>query len=84
MLRPEQSPRRSAGSRNGPRQSWREARVYRAVPAIARFHFPDDAPICNLDDPVLLQTLGLRPSDIVSRDYTRTRASAQTISPSIG
>jgi hypothetical protein len=40
---------------------------------------PDDAPICNLDDPVVLHTLGLRPSDIVSRDYTRGRARAQRI-----
>jgi RES domain len=47
--------------------------------AIARFHLPDDAPICNLDDPALLQTLGLRPSDIVSRDYARSRAWAQKI-----
>jgi hypothetical protein len=42
--------------------------------ALARFHLPDDAPICDLDDPALLQTLGLRPSDIVTRDYPRTRA----------
>jgi hypothetical protein len=41
--------------------------------AIARFHLPDDVPVCDLDDPTLLQTLGLRPSDIVSRDYTRSR-----------
>jgi len=47
--------------------------------AMARFHLPDDAPICNLDDPELLQTLGLRPSDIVSRDYTRSRAWARRI-----
>jgi hypothetical protein len=50
------------------------------VPALLlSFHLPDDAPICNLDDPVPLQTLGLRPSDIVSRDYTRRRAWAQRI-----
>jgi hypothetical protein len=42
--------------------------------ALAHFHLPDDAPICNLDDPAPLQTLGLRPSDIVTRDYTRSRA----------
>jgi len=47
--------------------------------AMARFHLPDDAPICNLDDPALLQTLALRPSDIVSRDYTRSRAWARRI-----
>jgi hypothetical protein len=47
--------------------------------AIARFHLPDDAPLCNLDDPALLQTLGLHPSDIVNRDYTRSRAWARRI-----
>jgi RES domain len=47
--------------------------------AVARFHLPDDTPVCNLDDPALLQTLGLRPSDIVSRDYTRSRAWARSI-----
>jgi hypothetical protein len=47
--------------------------------ALARFHLPDDAPICNLDDPALLQTLGLRPSDIVTHDYTRSRAWARRI-----
>jgi RES domain len=47
--------------------------------AVARFHLPDDAPICDLDDPALLQTLGLRPSDVVSRDYTRSRAWARRI-----
>ena len=47
--------------------------------ALARFHLPDDAPICNLDDPTLLQALGLRPSDIVTRDYARSRAWARRI-----
>jgi len=42
--------------------------------ALARFHLPDNAPICNLDDPAVLRTLGLRPSDVVSRDYARSRA----------
>lgn len=51
----------------------------RSVRAVARFYLPDDAPICNLDDPSLLQTLGLRPSDIVSRDYARSRAWARRI-----
>jgi hypothetical protein len=40
--------------------------------AIARFRLPDDALVCNLDDPAVLQELGLRPSDVVSRDYART------------
>ena len=47
--------------------------------AIARFHLPDDARVCNLDDPALLQKLGLRPSDVVSRDYTRSREWARRI-----
>ena len=47
--------------------------------AMARFHLPDDAPICNLDDPAVLQALGLRPSDIVTRDYARSRAWARRI-----
>jgi hypothetical protein len=47
--------------------------------AIARFHLPDDAAVCNLDDPAVLQAMGLRPSDIVSRDYSRSRAWVRTI-----
>jgi len=46
---------------------------------IARFRLPDDAPICNLDDPSQLHSLGLRPSDVVSRDYVRTREWARII-----
>jgi hypothetical protein len=40
---------------------------------------PDDAAICNLDDPLQLSKLGLRPSDVVSRDYVRARAWALRI-----
>ena len=47
--------------------------------AMARFHLPDDAAVCNLDDPALLEKLGLRPSDVVTRDYTRSRAWAKRI-----
>jgi hypothetical protein len=47
--------------------------------AIARFRLPEAAPICNLDDPAQLGTLGLRPSDVVSRDYTWSRAWARRI-----
>ncbi len=47
--------------------------------AIARFQLPEAAPICNLDDPAQLGALGLRPSDVVSRDYTRSRAWAHRI-----
>lgn len=47
--------------------------------ALASFRLPDDAPICNLDDPIQLGQLGLRPSDVVSREYSRTRAWALRI-----
>jgi hypothetical protein len=47
--------------------------------AIARYQLVGDAPIYNLDDPDQLLALGLRPSDVVSRDYARTRAWARRI-----
>jgi hypothetical protein len=47
--------------------------------AIASYALPEDAPICNLDDPHQLSKLTLRPSDVVSRDYTRTRGWALRI-----
>jgi hypothetical protein len=50
-----------------------------SMPALARYHFPDDEPLCDLDDPARLLALHLRPSDVVSRDYTRTRAWARQI-----
>ena len=46
---------------------------------LARFYLPDDAAVCNLDDPALLHSLGLRPSEVVSRDDARSRAWARTI-----
>ncbi|MGA3078908.1 MAG: RES family NAD+ phosphorylase [Bryobacteraceae bacterium] len=47
--------------------------------AIARYRLVDDAPICTLDDAEQLLVLGLRPSDVVRRDYTRSRAWALRI-----
>lgn len=47
--------------------------------AIARFRLADDAPVCNLDDLKQLAALGLRPSDVVNRDYTRSRVWARRI-----
>ena len=47
--------------------------------ALASYALPDDAAICNLDDPLQVNKLGLRPSDVVSRDYVRTRAWALRI-----
>jgi hypothetical protein len=49
------------------------------VRAIASYRLADDAPLCDLDDPEQLRTLRLRPSDVVSRDYSRTRAWARQI-----
>ena len=50
-----------------------------SVRALARYHVPDGAPICNLDDARQLVSLELRPSDVVTRDYTRSRACAKGI-----
>jgi hypothetical protein len=50
-----------------------------SMPALARYHLPDNEPLCDLDDPSRLLALNLRPSDVVSRDYTRTRAWARQI-----
>ena len=47
--------------------------------AIAHYRLADDAPICNLDDLEQLHALGLRPSDVVNRDYARSRAWARRI-----
>jgi hypothetical protein len=51
----------------------------RSVRAIAHYRLPDDARICNLDDPEQLRELGLRPSEVVSRDYASTQAWARRI-----
>jgi len=50
-----------------------------SVRALARYTLRDDAPVCDLDDPKQLRELKLRPSDVVSRDYTRTRSWARLI-----
>jgi hypothetical protein len=50
-----------------------------SVRAIACYRLADDAPICNLDDLEQLGALGLRPSDVVTRDYVRSRAWARRI-----
>ena len=47
--------------------------------AIASYRLGDAAPLCDLDDPDQLRGLSLRPSDVVSRDYARTRAWARRI-----
>jgi hypothetical protein len=50
-----------------------------SVRAIAAYRLPDEIPVCDLDDPMQLQALQLRPSDAVSRDYLRTRSWARRI-----
>jgi RES domain-containing protein len=47
--------------------------------AIARYRLDDHAPICDLDDPRQLVSLRLRPSEVVTRDYIRSRAWAWRI-----
>jgi hypothetical protein len=42
--------------------------------AIARYRLADEAPLCDLDDPEQLKRLRLKPSEVASRDYSRTRA----------
>lgn len=50
-----------------------------SVRAIARYRLADDVSICNLDNPDQLRMLHLRPSEVVSRDYVRTREWARRI-----
>jgi hypothetical protein len=47
--------------------------------AIARYEFAGSRPVCELDDSARLVSLRLRPSEIVTRDYKRTRQWARTI-----
>jgi hypothetical protein len=50
-----------------------------SVRAVATYRLDAQAAVCNLDDPAQLSTLGLRPSDVVSRDYARTREWARRL-----
>jgi hypothetical protein len=50
-----------------------------SVRALARYSLSETARICDLDAPEQLLLLGLRPSDVVSRDYARTRAWARRV-----
>jgi hypothetical protein len=50
-----------------------------SVRAIARYLLADDVKLCDLDDPHQLAALALRPSDVVSREYSRTREWARRI-----
>jgi hypothetical protein len=50
-----------------------------SVRAVGVYALHDEAAICDLDDPQRLLELALRPSDVVTRDYDRTRAWARRI-----
>jgi hypothetical protein len=50
-----------------------------SVRALARYDLDPREPLCNLDDPRQLLHWQLRPSDVVGRDYVRTRAWARRI-----
>jgi hypothetical protein len=66
---PEWTPAVSAGSPSLPG----------SARAIARYRLLDEARLCDLDDPEQLKRLGLRPSEVVSRNYSRTRSWARRI-----
>ena len=50
-----------------------------SVRALARYRMAEGGSVCNLDDPRQLLDLELRPSEVVSRDYTRSRSWALRI-----
>jgi RES domain len=50
-----------------------------SVRVLARYDLDPREPVCDLDDPRQLLRLKLRPSEVVSRDYARTRAWARRI-----
>jgi len=50
-----------------------------SVRVIARYLLPETVRVCNLDEPRQLLKLKLRPSQVVSRDYTVTRDWARRI-----
>jgi hypothetical protein len=49
------------------------------VRAVAAFEMAEDTPICDLDDPAELSRQALRPSRVVTRDYTISQAWALRI-----
>jgi hypothetical protein len=50
-----------------------------SVRALGQYEFDDELPICDLDDAERLVSLHLRPSEVVTRDYARTRAWSRAI-----
>lgn len=49
------------------------------VRSLAWYELPDDAPIANLDDPHRLIEFELRPSNVITRDYSQSQAWALRI-----
>ena len=47
--------------------------------ALGRYEFRGARPLCDLDDGERLVEFALRPSDVVTRDYARTRSWARTV-----
>ena len=47
--------------------------------ALGTYEIGGDLPICDLDDAGRLVSLRLRPSEVVTRDYSRTRAWARAV-----
>lgn len=50
-----------------------------SVRALGRYQLANERPVCDLDDPRQLLELGLRPSDVVTRDYARSRGWARQL-----
>ncbi len=50
-----------------------------SIRVLARYTLAEAAAVCNLDDLQLLGALGLRPSDVATRDTVRSRAWARRI-----
>jgi hypothetical protein len=44
-----------------------------SVRAVARYRLSESQAVCNLDDPQRLVALRLRPSEVVTREYTRSQ-----------
>lgn len=50
-----------------------------SIRAMARYEFTGKPPVCDLDDAARLVSLRLRPSEVVTRNYNRTRVWARAV-----
>jgi hypothetical protein len=50
-----------------------------SVRALATYRLTTETRVCDLDDPAQLLARNLRPSDVVSREYSRTRGWARRV-----